>query len=204
MDVAFLLKGIVLGFSIAAPVGPIGVLCIRRTLSEGRSSGLATGLGAATADALYGTAVALGLTFISSLLANHGAWLRWMGGGLLCYLGITTFVARPTFQSSGAAGQGVLRSYSTALLLTLTNPMTVFSFAAILAGSGATDAASGFWAPALLVLGTFLGSASWWLVLTSAVDLLRARLDEHSLRWLNRVSGAVLIAFGLSSLASLV
>jgi threonine/homoserine/homoserine lactone efflux protein len=203
MDMAFLVKGIVLGLSIAAPVGPIGVLCIRRTLSEGRSSGLATGLGAATADALYGTVVALGLTFISSLLVDHGAWLRWFGGGLLCYLGVTTFMARPTFQSSVAVGQGVLRSYSTALLLTLTNPMTVFSFAAILAGSGAADAASGSWAPALLVLGTFLGSASWWLVLTSAVHLLRARLDERSLRWLNRVSGVVLVAFGLSSLASL-
>ncbi len=202
MDVAFLLKGIALGFSIAAPVGPIGVLCIRRTLSEGRSSGLATGLGAATADALYGTVVALGLTFVSSLLAEHGPWLRWMGGGLLCYLGVTTFMAKPTFQSSVAADQGVLRSYSTALLLTLTNPMTVFSFAAILAGSGAADPTSGRLAPALLVLGTFAGSASWWLVLTSAVHLLRARFDERSLHWLNRVSGAVLIAFGLSSLAS--
>lgn len=204
MEMAFLLKGFVLGLSIAAPVGPIGVLCIRRTLSEGKSSGVATGLGAATADAIYGTMVALGVTFISSALADHGAWLRLIGGGFLCYLGVTTFVSKPTYASPSAASHGVLRSYATALLLTLSNPMTIFSFAAIFAGSGVVDAASTSLASALLVLGTFLGSASWWLVLTSAVQLLRGKLDQRLLRWLNRASGLILIAFGLSSLRSLV
>jgi threonine/homoserine/homoserine lactone efflux protein len=202
MQLAYLLRGIALGFSIAAPVGPIGVLCIRRTLTEGKASGLATGLGAASADALYGTATALGLSLISGALVDHSAGLRLLGGAFLCYLGLTTMAARPAYRSPSSASQGLLRSYLTGLFLTLANPMTIFSFAAILAGTGALDAERSSWAAALLVLGTFLGSAGWWLVLSTGVHVLRGRFNQRSLCWLNRASGFALLAFGLSSLAS--
>ena len=203
MDITFLLKGIALGFSIAAPVGPISVLCIRRTLTKGAASGLATGLGTATADALYGAVAAFGLTLISSVLVEQTTWLRLIGGGFLCYLGIAAFCAKPTHRSSFAAAPGVPKSYLSGLLLTLTNPMTILSFAAVFAWAGIADVTRDSLAPALLVLGTFVGSALWWLVLTSSISLFRARFNERSLYWLNRGSGVVLIAFGISSLCSL-
>jgi threonine/homoserine/homoserine lactone efflux protein len=202
MDISFLMRGIALGFSIAAPVGPIAVLCIRRTLAEGRASGLATGLGAATADALYGTVTALGLTVISAALSQHSGSLRLFGGAFLCYLGLSTFAARPASGRNSASGQGMLRAYASGLLLTLTNPMTILSFAAIFVGFGVADASQCARAAASVVLGTFTGSACWWLILASTVHVLRGRLDQRSLHWLNRVSGVALIAFGLSALAS--
>lgn len=202
MEVALLLKGIVLGLSIAVPVGPIAVLCIRRTLAEGWATGVATGLGAATADALYGTATALGLAVIAKAASDHSTWLRLFGGAFLTYLGLSTFRATPVSSSASAAGQGRWRAYASGLLLTLSNPMTILSFAAIFAGLGVADAAQGPAAAGWVVLGTFLGSASWWWVLATGVHRLRGKLNLRSLFWLNRVSGAVLMAFGLSTLAS--
>ena len=202
MDITFLLKGIALGFSIAAPVGPIGVLCIRRTMAAGRSSGLATGLGAATADAFYGTVAGFGLTVVSNVLVEQSAWLKLGGGGFLCYLGIVTFFAKPADTAPPARSQSVLESYLSAFLLTLTNPMTILSFAAVFAGAGVAEAAAGTLAPALLVLGTFVGSSLWWLILTSGVGLLQEKLNSRVVHAVNRVSGIVLLTFGAWSLFS--
>ena len=202
MDISFLFKGIVLGFSIAAPVGPIGVLCIRRTLAAGRCSGLATGLGAATADAFYGTVAGFGLTVVSNVLVDQSAWLKLVGGAVLCYLGIVTFFAKPADVAPPAKSRSVLESYLSAFLLTLTNPMTILSFAAVFAGAGIAEAAAGYLDPALLVLGTFMGSGLWWLILTSGVGLLQEKLDSRILHVVNRVSGGILVAFGVWSLCS--
>ena len=202
MDISFLFKGIVLGFSIAAPVGPIGVLCIRRTLAAGRCSGLATGLGAATADAVYGTVAGFGLTVVSNVLVDQSAWLKLVGGAFLCYLGIVTFFAKPADMAPSAKSQSVLESYLSAFLLTLTNPMTILSFAAVFAGAGIAEAAAGYLAPALLVLGTFMGSGLWWLMLTSGVGLLQEKLNSRFLHVVNRVSGGILVTFGVWSLCS--
>jgi threonine/homoserine/homoserine lactone efflux protein len=200
----FLLRGIILGFSIAAPVGPIGVLCIRRTLAEGRGSGLASGLGAATADAIYGCVAGLGLTFISSYLVSQQVWLRLVGGAFLCYLGIRTFLARPADQAAPAQGNGLIGAYGSTFLLTLTNPMTILSFAAAFAGLGLADTGGEYGSAATLVLGVFLGSTLWWLGLSSVVSLLRARLNARALRWVNRASGVIIAGFGLIALLSLV
>jgi threonine/homoserine/homoserine lactone efflux protein len=142
----FLLGGIILGFSIAAPVGPIGVLCIRRTLAEGRASGLVSGLGAATADAIYGCVAGFGLTFISSFLVNQQRWLHLVGGAFLCYLGIRTFLARPADQAALAQGSGLIGAYGSTFLLTLTNPMTILSFTAVFAALGVAVRHCGGWA----------------------------------------------------------
>src|SRR6478735_6371119 len=107
MDLGFFLKGLVLGFSIAAPVGPIGVLCIRRSLAEGRVVGFVSGLGAATADAFYGAVAAFGLTFISALLVSQQLWLRAIGGAFLCYLGVKTFLAPPSTQPASTRSMGL-------------------------------------------------------------------------------------------------
>src|SRR5512147_1604480 len=128
MDTSLFFRGLVVGFSIAAPVGPIGVLCIRRTLANGRISGLVTGLGAATADGMYGCVAGFGLTFISGILIDQQMWLRLFGGLFLCYLGVKTLLSRPAEQEAKAAGTGLLGSYASTFLLTLTNPMTIISF----------------------------------------------------------------------------
>ena len=198
----FLLRGIILGFSIAAPVGPIGVLCIRRTLAEGRTSGLASGLGAATADAIYGCLAAFGLTFISNFLVNQQGWLRLVGGAFLCYLGIRTFLARPADQAAPAQGNGLIGAYGSTFLLTLTNPMTILSFAAAFAGLGMADTGGDYGSAAVLVLGVFIGSTLWWLGLSSIVSLFRTRFDARALRWVNRASGIIIAGFGLFALLS--
>ena len=203
MDISFLLRGLIIGFSIAAPVGPIGVLCIRRTLAEGRASGLVSGLGAATADAIYGCIAGFGLTFISSILISQQGWLRLVGGGFLCYLGLKTFLARPVEQAALATGNGLIGAYASTFFLTLTNPMTILSFAAIFAGLGVASASGHYASAGVLVLGVFIGSALWWLTLSGVVGVFRTRFDPHGLRWVNRISGVIITGFGLLALLSL-
>jgi len=193
----------VIGFSIAAPVGPIGVLCIRRTLAEGWASGLASGLGAATADALYGSVAGFGLTFISSILIREQFWLRLIGGVFLCYLGVKTFRSRPAHQAAPAGGFGLAGKYGSTFFLTLTNPMTILSFAAVFAGLGVVNANGSYLSAGILVCGVFIGSALWWFILSIGVTLLRARFNPQGLLWVNRISGLIILAFGLLALLSL-
>jgi threonine/homoserine/homoserine lactone efflux protein len=203
MEAGLFLRGLVIGFSIAAPVGPIGVLVIRRTLAEGRLAGLVTGLGAATADALYGCVAAFGLTFVTSLLVGQQLWVRLIGGLFLCYLGVRAFLAVSIDRAAAVAGSSLLGAYGATLLLTLTNPMTILSFAAVFAGLGLAAVSGDYAAASLLVLGVFAGSALWWLLLSGGVGLLRLQLTPGALRWINRVSGAILVVFGVLALVSL-
>jgi threonine/homoserine/homoserine lactone efflux protein len=201
VDLALLLKGIAIGFSIAAPVGPIGVLCIRRTLTAGPLAGLATGLGAATADAAYGAVAAFGLTIVSSFLVDQGAWLRLVGGGFLCYLGVRTPLSTPAADASPVRTMSLAAAYVSTLALTLTNPATILSFVAVFAGLGAGLNASGG-AAVLVVGGVFAGSTLWWLILSGGVSLVRSRFDAIARRWVNRLSGVVVTGFGIAALWS--
>jgi len=203
MDIRFLLRGLVIGFSIAAPVGPIGVLCIRRTLAKGRVSGLVSGLGAATADAIYGCIAGFGLTFIASILISQQGWFRLIGGAFLCYLGLKTFLTRPAEQAASAEGNGLVGAYASTFFLTLTNPMTILSFAAIFAGLGVVSASGNYASAGMLVLGVFIGSALWWLILSGGVSVFRARFNPHGVRWVNRISGVIITGFGLLALLGL-
>ncbi|HEX9370073.1 MAG TPA: LysE family transporter [Roseiflexaceae bacterium] len=141
MDKSLLLRGLVVGFSIAAPVGPIGVLCIRRTLADGQVAGFVSGLGAATADAIYGSIAGFGLTFISGILVSQQGWLRLIGGLFLCYLGVKTLLARPAERPASAGGVGLVGAYASTFFLTLTNPLTIFAFLGVFAGLGLANAA---------------------------------------------------------------
>jgi threonine/homoserine/homoserine lactone efflux protein len=203
-ETGFLLRGLVLGFSIAAPVGPIGVLCIRRTLAEGRWMGFATGMGAAAADGLYGLVAGLGLTSVTQLLTGQQRWIRLIGGLFLLVLGARTILSRPAGQAAGAAGGGPAAAFGTTFLLTLTNPMTILSFVAAFAGLGLGAATTGPATAVLLVTGVVAGSAAWWLTLSGSVGALRDRFDARTLTWVNRVSGAIIVGFGLAALASVV
>ncbi len=198
MDISLFLRGLFIGLSIAAPVGPIGVLCIRRTLADGHATGFASGLGAATADALFGCVAGFGLTFISGVLLEQQLWLRLVGGLFLCYLGVKTMLSRPVEVAATAQGKGLLGAYTSTLFLTATNPLTIFAFAAIYAGLGA--AAGDYGAVLMLVAAVFTGSALWWLLLSGGVSLFRAKFDARSLLWVNRVSGVVIIGFGILAL----
>lgn len=192
-----LFQGLLLGFSIAAPVGPIGVLCIRRTLADGRLAGFLSGLGAATADMLYGAIAAFGLTAVMNLLVSAQPWLRAVGGLFLLYLGIRTFFTKPASESEPARSTGLLSAYASTFLLTVTNPMTILSFlgifSAILPSNGTFYAASSV----SLVVGVFLGSAFWWLALSGLVGLFRERFTPVWMQWINRVSGAVITVFAI-------
>ena len=207
MDISvfsWLARGLILGFAIAAPVGPIGVLCIRRTLADGWLTGLLTGLGAATADDLYGGVAAFGLTAVSGALVAQQGIIRVVGGALLCYLGIRTLLAKPAAATTSAHDKrGLAGAYLSTVGLTLTNPATILSFAAVFAGLGLVGAGGSMAAaPALLTAGVALGSACWWLLLSGGVNLLRTRLGAGVLRWVNWASGALLLGFGLLALAS--
>ena len=203
MDPLLLLKGGALGFSIAAPVGPIGVLCIRRTLADGRAIGFVSGLGAATADTFYGGVAAFGLTAISGLLTQQQGIIRLVGGLFLLYLGLRTFRAKPAAHAASARRGGMLGAYGSTVFLTLTNPTTILSFIAIFAGLGVASGAGGFGAAGLLVVGVFCGSALWWLILSTTVNELSARFRADIVGWVGRASSVVLLVFGLLALVSI-
>jgi len=203
MELPVIIKGIIMGFSIAAPVGPIGVLCIRRTLSSGRISGLVSGLGAATADGMYGCVAAFGLTFISSFLVSQQFWLRLIGGAFLIYLGVKTLFSRPAEQAANASSTSIWGDYLSTFFLTITNPMTILSFAAVFAGMGLAATNGGYTSAGLLVLGVVIGSALWWLCLSGLVSLFRQKFTTTGLIWVNRISGLIIVVFGLAAVGSL-
>lgn len=193
-----------MGLAIAAPVGPIGVLCIRRTLAEGQRAGFVVGMGAATADAIYGAIAALGISAVSSRLVSQQQAIRFGGGLFLIFLGWRTLRAVPATNAAPLRGRGLWAVYGAAVLLTLTNPATILSFVAVFAGIGLVEAAENRGAALVLVLGVFLGSAAWWLFLSNLVALFRRAITPARQVWINRLSGAVLIAFGAAAVVSVV
>lgn len=203
VDITFYLRGLLIGFSIAAPVGPIGVLCIRRTLTFGRTIGFVSGLGAATADALYGFVAAFGLTAISSFLVDQQTALRLGGGAFLIYLGVKTILSRPATEAAHATARNRWTAYISTLALTITNPTTILSFVAIFAGLGIAEEERDYLASTLVVLGVFSGSALWWLLLSGFTSLFRTRITTRGLVWVNRISGGIILTFGLVALGSL-
>ena len=204
MSDSFFLQGLIIGFSIAAPVGPIGILCIRRTLAEGRLTGFVSGLGAASADAVYGSIAAFGLTAISAFLVTQILWMRLIGGIFLLYLGIQTFRAKPAAQAAEVRPGGLPSAFLSTFFLTLTNPMTILSFAAIFAGLGLGQTRGSLGGAVALVAGVFLGSAAWWLTLSALVGIFRERINEKTLVWVNRIAGVIILGFGLFALQGLI
>ena len=195
MSAGFFLRGLVIGFSLAAPVGPIGMLCIRRTLDEGRIAGLVSGLGAATADATYGAIAAFGLTAVSGFLVAQKVWLGLGGGLFLCYLGVRAFMRQPAEREAQTRDASLVSAYASTFVLTLTNPITILSFIPVFAGLG-LGASADYASASATVLGVFTGSALWWLLLSNGVGMLRHRLGVSWMRVINRVSGAMIFAFG--------
>ncbi len=193
-------KGLVLGLSIAAPVGPMALLCLRTTLAYGFAPGLMGGLGVAAGDAFYASIAAFGLQAAAVLLTGQSLWLGLMGGLYLVWFGIAT-MRQPLPQT--AAGEGTrqgLRTFVTTFLLTLANPPTVMIFAAMFASLGLVEAQAGTATALAVVAGVTLGSAGWWVLFAAVVDRMRGRLHGPLFLWVNRISGAALAGFGLWAL----
>mgnify|MGYP000120851913 CR=1 FL=1 len=191
-----------IGFSIAAPVGPIGVLCIRRTLNNGWGIGLLTGLGAAVADACYAMIAGYGIAAVASFFIHQQTVIRIAGGLFLCYLGLRSLLAKPAPQGMIANGAGRFGAFITAFVLTLTNPLTILSFSAVFAGLGVAGGSSDFLTATWLIFGVFCGSIAWWLMLSAGVSLLRERVYPQLLPWVNRISGVIILLFGISAILS--
>jgi threonine/homoserine/homoserine lactone efflux protein len=203
MTFDYLIKGLLIGFSIAAPVGPIGVLVIRRTLTEGRLSGLVTGLGAAVADGTYGFIAGFGLTSISDFLIAQQFWLKLFGGIFLLYLGIKTLISKAATKEANIDSNGLLKNFTSTLILTITNPITILSFFAIFAGLGLGQEKTNYLSSSTLVLGVFIGSAFWWLILSSLLNFFRTKITTSGLTWINRFSGLLIISFAIFAFYSL-
>lgn len=202
MDFNYLLKGMIIGFAMAVPIGPIGIIFIRKTLTEGRLHGLIIGLGAATADLLYGSIAAFGLTIISDALFSQRLWIRIIGGIFLFYLGVRTFRAKPNNPKHDIKNSGMLRSYFTTIFLTFTNPLTIFAFIAVFAALG-LGSELGYLSASVLVTGIFIGSGLWFLLLSSGVTFFRNRLDFAGLKWVNKIAGILIIVSGFIVIGSL-
>jgi threonine/homoserine/homoserine lactone efflux protein len=201
MDSLFF-RGLLLGFSIAAPVGPVGILCLQRTLQRGQWHGFVAGLGAATADAIYGSMAAFGLTTITGYLTAQTVWLRLGGAIFLGYLGVKIFLTRAAKISPAPSPGGWTAAYVSTFMVTLTNPMTILAFAAIFTGLGLAETTRNYASAAWLVLGVFSGSALWWLLLSGGAGLFRSKLDAPRLTWINKGAGLIIIGFGLLILAT--
>jgi threonine/homoserine/homoserine lactone efflux protein len=203
MLLLFLLKGIVVGIIIAVPVGPVGVLCVRRTIFQGKLAGFVSGLGAATADAIFGFIAAFGLTFVSDWLIGYQHWLRVAGGCYLLYIGGSALLTKPETKSDAEPdAETVLRDFASTFALTLTNPITILAFLGIFSVLGLSGEAATLSRAAILVVGVWTGSLLWWLALSFGLGLSFRSFGPGHLVWINRGSGAILLLSGATLLAA--
>ena len=200
MITPLLLKGVTIGLSVAAPVGPIGLLCIRRSLADGARAGFICGLGAASADAAYALVGGFAMTAVARWLVAEKPWFGLFGGLFLIFLGVRIITARAS-DPAAERPRAALAGYSSTLLLTLANPLTIMSFAAVFASLSLADAAN-YSAAAVLVAGVFAGSALWWLLLSAIVARARRHVSAAMMRNINRVCGAIIAAFGAYALGA--
>ncbi len=203
MSAYILIEGILIGFVVAVPVGPLGLLCINRALLLGPVTGLFSGLGVATADALAAGVAALGISFVEEFLSDHQIILRLVGGVVLVCLGLSIYQAKPRQQPPPSSVNGLLPAYATTFFLTFSNPVTILSFVAIYAGWHVESMSGRYVSAAVLTSGVFIGSALWWIALFIGLTTFREKFSLRIVGWIQRVSGALIAGFGLGILLSL-
>jgi len=193
-----LLKSFILGFSVSAPVGPIGLLCIQRILSRGRTAGFMTGLGAASANLIYASIAAFGFSVVSSFLVEQQLILKMIGGVFLLYLGVKTFIKKPSSAADNLEGESLFAMFLSTFVLMITNPVTILNFVAMFAGLGFEQSAASSLVAVSLISGVFLGAITWWIILSYVVSLFRNKIRPH-LSKVNKIAGLLIILLGVLS-----
>ncbi|HKL07979.1 MAG TPA: LysE family translocator [Bacteroidales bacterium] len=204
MEIEFLVKGIIVGFLASIPLGPVGVLCIQRTINKGRISGLFSGMGAATVDSFFALVAALGLTFIINFIEEQQFYIQLFGGGVLIFLGARIFNTNPIQQirRHRKKKNKLVEDFLSVLFLTLSNPLAVFLFVAAFAGIGLVTTKDSSFKSSLIIAGVFFGALLWWASLTFFVDLFRKKFRLKQLWWINKIAGILIIVFGIAAMLS--
>lgn len=203
MDPVLFFKGVAVGLAIAAPVGPVAILCVKRTLLQGGRVGFASGVGAITADVFFGALASFGVATVSEFLFRHESALRVIGGLFMLVLGYLNWIKSPDETVEAGGGSRILRAYASGFVLTITNPITIFAFTGIFAAFSVVNHAMTALDSATLLIGVTIGCVIWWFGLTMVAVLSRRWVASHNLRWMNRLAGAVLLVFGAAALGSL-
>ncbi|MBI9054305.1 MAG: LysE family transporter [Bacteroidales bacterium] len=205
MQVEFIIKGLIVGFLASVPLGPVGVLCIQRTINKGRVSGIFSGMGAATVDAFFALVAAFGLTFVITFIEEQQLYIQLIGGAVLILLGARIFKANPIKQirKQRKKKNKLIEDYFSVLLLTLSNPLAVFLFVAAFAGIGIVGPDDGILKSWLIVLGVFGGAMIWWFTLTFLINIFRKKFRLKQLWWINKIAGLIIIIFGIAAMLSI-
>lgn len=206
MDILFIIKGIIIGILASIPLGPVGVVCIQRTLNRGRYAGFASGLGAAIADTVFAIIAVLGLSFIINFVEEHQLYFKIIGGMFLIYLGYRIFNTNPVIQirKQRRNKNNLFEDFLSVFLLTLTNPLAVFLFLAVFASLGILAEELNYYVAFYIVLGITIGAALYWFTFSSIINAFRKKFRLKSLWWINKISGLSILLFGLAAIVSLI
>ena len=202
MEIDFLIKGIIVGFLASIPLGPVGVLCIQRTINKGRTSGVISGMGAATVDSFYALVAAFGLTYIINFIVEQQFYIELIGGGVLIFLGAKIFNTNPIRQirRHRRKKNRLIEDYFSVFLLTLSNPLALFLFVAAFAGMGMVDSDNSSFKSSFIILGVFIGAMIWWFALTFFINLFRKKFRLKQLWWINKIAGLIIVIFGAAAM----
>jgi threonine/homoserine/homoserine lactone efflux protein len=204
VELSFFIQGIVIGLTLAVPIGPISLLCIQRTIADGRLHGVISGLGVSTADSFYAAITVLGLTAISSLIVTYQYLFRSLAGVILVLIGIRVFMLVPAGVSEKSEHETYFKDYLSMVVIAIANPMTLIFFLVILPGFGVIIQESAFLPATGFVAGVFFGSAIWWIILCGSIGSVRSRISVKNLGLINRISGVLISCFGAGMLILLI
>jgi threonine/homoserine/homoserine lactone efflux protein len=204
MELSPFIQGIIIGLTLAVPVGPISLFCIRRSITDGRLHGIVSGLGVATADSLYAAVAVLGLTAISGIIVAQQTFFRLFAGLVLIAVGVKVFLSVPAEPGENSGHESYKKDYLSMLAIALTNPLTILFFIVVLPGFGIALGGSSLFNSAEFVLGIFSGSVAWWIILCGAVGTVRSSMSTLTLQRINRASGLLIVCFGIGTLLLMV
>ena len=205
MELQFLIKGFIVGLVVSIPLGPMGVLCVQRTLNKGKSSGISSGMGIATADAIFALIAGLGISFIIHFLSEQQLIIKMIGGLVIALIGLKIFIANPVKQlkKHRREGKTLFEDFISILFMALSNPFTIFLYIAIFASLNLHDVSSGYSSALLVVAGIFTGTSLSWFAISTVVNHFRAKIRLRRLMWINRIAGLTIILFGVFAICSL-
>jgi threonine/homoserine/homoserine lactone efflux protein len=206
--VYLVISGVVMGLIAAVPIGPVNLICIRRTFAFGPLNGFMSGLGAALGDGIFAAIMGFGLTWIAQLIEGYATIIELIGGAMMVYMGYRTFISPPVprcaDEKADSEGTNLVRAMASTFALTITNPVTLLSFGVMFASLGGLAGGAGSFHDATFVVGGVVGgSAGWWLALTTVIGLFHTRIDESAMRMINRICGVLVMGCGSAVLIHL-